>query len=322
MTCVPSRNMNQSNLLLNSFSCVFQIFAGYYLLLGTNKKFKDYFDISGIFKNWNIDHSHTQEVINECKAFLDKYPDEILENLKKTVNELDKAKINKFQQSIVSLIRAEEKAKNIEEKTKKLIKLCDELHLEIPVYFRKSGSTADLENGPESDFFLFMRPFYIYFGVLSLGMLVLGGLFNEWHKLINLNFINLVSTLIYFSLLKGILYNKYKKDIYKTSVDPAKTFLQSIFTIFVLILIPWSLFNKIAFIGYLLGEETISYPDLQVFVCVFMVLMPILTHALTLYTLVRKYNQVKELKEYLIPITLIEVPSEMKDMGPTNIPGL
>ena len=194
--------MDNPGLVLHHFGHIFEIFAGYYLLLGASKTFNEYFNVTVVFKNWPTNYSSISEAVKKSKQFETETFKTITKDQPIDFNDLEPWYIRTRQKS--------SDVKKITRKANKLYKLGAFLERQIILHYDHNNSG----NASETEFYKFIRPIYIYFGILCITLLVLAGVYEKDHKENTLAIINFISLIIYLIFLFCILRNMVYLSIY------------------------------------------------------------------------------------------------------------
>ncbi len=193
-----------------------------------------------------------------------------------------------FDSNDKSLNKYEKEVNNV----KKLSKLGEGLKNQVELHF---GTDSDGKEESETEFYKFIKPFYIFFGSLSMAILAVSGFYDEWHRIYAINLLNWMAVLIYLFLLiqaiGGAFFNRRP-----IAINPIRTFIFSIIVLTIVIFTPSSYYESIMAIPYSISTSTISYYDLQIISIVALIFFPIVTHIFILSLVVWKHRKVESLK--------------------------
>jgi hypothetical protein len=284
--------MDNESLSLSHFGHLFEVFTGFYLLLGTNAQFHDYLTISQIFKSWPDESKDIQETTIRAKSAKEEWAKE---NRKKGPSTFEDLK--QYQDR---LRKSHKDVERIQQQTNKLASIGDRLEKSINRHFNINNPKSK----EPTEFYKFIRPYYIFFGVLSLSMLIMEGMYDHWKKLDNLATINFFGGFIYVAFLIQICRRKFGM------VNPIRVFMGSIFFFILLLAIPQHYLPCV--LNYcIISSRFIA--DFQVMFVVLLVLLPILTHIITLAILVGQHKKVKKIKENIK--SFVRQPTAPKNIG-------
>lgn len=177
---------------LSGFTCIFQIFCGYYLIIGTNSKYSDYLGIRRLFNDKKVEDlpDNISNILSYSKYSDDSVPDN-LSKLKKKIG-VD--------------------YKELEPKLNKVFHL-------IKIHFNSARIDKQEQVYVETNFMSFYRSIYIIFGLLAMNLLVLAGMENRVSVHTELSIINIacIFILIYSLIFYFRSVNK-RKEFIPTSI--------------------------------------------------------------------------------------------------------
>lgn len=212
-----------SVLSLNNFSSFYEIFGSYYLILGLSADLRKYFNISTWLRPL-IDEKHEKYIKENISNHMEDIAASHVERIKNVVENSSK---NWFVQTCL-FIEGAIKHRNLE--NKKLPKYTKRYHRYLleEKWLIEKNSDLDDDN---TTIFRFLNPIYLYFGLISIGILLLSGLSASWDESINLQIINLTSFIVIcYLLIQVFLLYFFSKII--NSIPKVYVFLLTIFFYF------------------------------------------------------------------------------------------
>jgi hypothetical protein len=265
------------SLSLQNFTSIFEIFAGYYLLLGTNKSFNDYFNIVGVYKSWRKGNEGFSARVKKLAA-----------EMEKTSVTVEPVELNIWQRIQWHNRRSRELTRMQENyfKAEALINQDARWDKQLKLHYDETNPEA------ETDFYKFMKPFYIFFGSLSMCILLMCGFCDQWNEMYNLNVLNILSGAVVAVLLRLVLRNKFRSTRLWI-FPPQYSFILSLVLFPVLIFLPSRIIAKWQFISQDLIPHGISYNDLQVLAASVLIFFPIVIHLGTVLCLMVEQNVMK-----------------------------
>ncbi len=318
---------DHSGLSLHHFGHIFEVFACYYLLLGTNKAFHNYFNLSVLFRNWPATLQEKKTRITTIQGFLENW----VTTITFPSNE------NNFFKQIFILIKHWKrlrKKSQLNNQALKINKLLIFLDFHLDSHFKEKSQKIEngrcdecgkhkcgncgvekLDKDSETDFHKFITPYYIYFGTLSVSLLVYCGIYEKWKMMNNLQFVNIITLVILIVLAMRLFQNKYYYKKFD-GFDPLNVFGWSIFGLFVSIIVPHYWVDVICIIPNLIPEYLITLNDLQIMGVVALVLLPVVLHLTFLCRIVHKHKKMEKLYSKLISGGV--ETSDFPEILPTN----
>ena len=281
--------MDNESLSLQNFSSVFELFAGYYLLLGTNKKFHDYFNIGRVFKTWTSNYNEIEDMTSNAGR--------IESELLKTISK-DQQPENNVKSHRNWLRKRKRQVNDVEKRMKDAVRLSAKgkiLKNQVELHF---GADENQNTEKEKGFYKFIKPFYIFFGCLSLVILAFAGFYNEWHRIHTLNIFNGLAIVIILILFIQVSVNAFLQTPLFTA-NPIVIFILSIFSLVIIALIPCRMYVQYMKLPYDIDPTIISYNDFQVILMVGLILIPIIIHIVALTVVVLKHRRVEKIKSKL-----------------------
>jgi len=291
--------------LLN-FTSVLELLCAYYLLLGITEKLRNYLEITTWFKDW-IDNDYTNE----------KKLEDIENNLK--MNEdfnnkhlQDSITRGSFVKKILSVCSHQMKDQIIKQKKKKkkrILKKIELLRRKIPLFYpvlvTVEGSNESLDDEYSTRYLesakqdhskitysMLIRPVYLYFGVLSIYLLIMAGSFTAFKRELALSWINFFSFVMLVCFLATLIYRKFRGN-YVKFFTPVKTFLLTIAIIGILVVLPKELLAEISIVPYGIPAEIIPNSNFQVILCIILRVTPLLINIFSLTYIVNKLHTVR-----------------------------
>ena len=234
---------------LNQFSAIFQILLAFYLGNAISGKFNHFFSIESNFKKF-IDSSYVLvkqkvevENLNSALGGVDL----LQEQLQK--NKLKKRKIN------VDISHAR-------------VNILYDKYIEPKVY-------ANHEHNTNSNLHNCLKPFYLFFGIYTLCLLILSGFMKSWERGINLSNLNLVA----FIALLFLLCRMYVISSYCKYWGCIRAFIISII-LFIIIFLPAKVFAKHSVVGDSVFDKTLNIDghDFQIILALFLALSIFIIH--------------------------------------------
>jgi len=193
-------------IVLQNFSSILEILTVYYIGSATSENFKNFFGINETF-GIALKKNELFPVLKELR-----YDDVKIDGESITQAELQrKAKEAKKIGAILSI------------------------YVQIDKLVKKKYNYLDSPN-----LFKCLRPFYIYFGTLAFGFLLLSGLIEKWHRSYSLIFLNSVSIVMVLILIRKM----WKIGDHHKHWGTIKSFIFSVAIIILIISIPENLANK------------------------------------------------------------------------------
>lgn len=303
-------------LVLNNFSSLFEIFCVYYLALGVSKFFNDYFDVSKWFKDWI-----NNDFINSNKLT------EIEKDIQTRSLNLGSETVQKIStaRNLVSVIfhsckhyfklRANRKKARLR---KTLITKVQKLILFVDFHYPQKDEVNNSEivskfligfkdvEIKKPNYFQLIRPIYLYFGILSLGLLFLSGYYSERDKAQTLAILNTISISVTLFFIFQLLVSHFNKIPF-IQISPIKAFLSTLLILIIVLPLPNRYIEKISIFPFFISESFLSFSDFQIILSLVLLVSPLLIHIISLVSLIALLKNVRKI--YRQTITLLIEPT-------------
>ncbi len=314
--------------LLN-FSSVFELLCAYYLLLGISEKLRNYFEISTWFKDW-IDNDYIYESkLKEIESYLTAIEETNNRQLQDQIT--SKRFIGKLQMICSHWVK-DKKIRLKKWRKKRIVSKIQFLQKKLPVFYptiqTENGilpnegeySTSFLEEARQDNskitYSMLIRPVYLYFGVLSIILLILAGSYSSLKREFALSIINGFSLLLLCLFIVCLFVKKYRCR-FITFLTPVKAFLATLIIIGLIVVIPEHFLTIFDLIPYFLPSNIIHNSNFQVILCVVLHLTPLLINITSLAFIVRKLQKVRNYYR-----NTISFPGKESIVKPSEIPRL
>jgi len=289
----------ENTLSFQNFTSILELFAGYYLLLGTNPTFSDFFNVTGVFHNWQNAYKTLEPQIPHLETLLTRAHDSTKVNGNIT---LSKQLTDQF----AVLLK----------KGKKLTRMHNRWQPFIHLHFHPDNTPTTTERDQkESIFFRFFKSYYVFFGAYAMAVLVLGGFCEAWQKFYHLNFLHILATVVLVFLIISVCSIRLIRLQSRFVVTVATFTGSAIVFALVCFLLPARFFVKIQFINYWWFDH--SYQDVQILWGVFLIFFPVLVHLFTLMMVGYLCNRFTAIAGELLPwLPSVQQPVKI----PTKLP--
>jgi len=303
--------MGATALSLQDFTSIFEIFTGYYLLLGLNKSVSDYFNISGPFRS---DSENYESIVN-IETTANKFEQEALAEIDSS-RPVTKTRKERKMQLLWERKKVNELDKTMEpfERFTEMGKWYGRL-VKSHFGYNEQGSAPDKVS--ETEFFAFIRPFYIYYGLMAITVLILSGMYKAWDRIHVLSVVNCISFAIGLFLLTKAVLITIRKPKKISLINPIFALLFSLFFFISILSIPCRIYDKML-IPFPI-DHLISYEDFHVSFSVLIILFPIIVHIICLMIVAYTQKQYVKLKERL-PIELRTPAATVPTSQPGSLP--
>lgn len=273
-------------LSLNNFSSFYEIFGSYYLILGLSADLRKYFNISTWLRPI-IDEKHEKYIKESISNHLADIAASHEERIKNVVENATK---NWITQIILFIKGILEFRKLESRKLPKYAKMYNRYVKEEKWLIEKSSDVEDVN----TTIFRFINPIYLYFGLISIGILLLSGLSVSWDESINLQIINLASFfVICFLLFQVFLLYTFDKII--NSISKVYVFLLTIIFLFLVLVIGNIESLKPYFIILNNADPNICKLNTQIIFAIIFPLIPLILHIILLVRLIFLQKRIAKL---------------------------
>lgn len=316
--------------LLN-FTSVFELLCAYYLLLGISEKLRNYFEISTWFRDWIANDYIYENNLDQIESYLKAIEETNNRQLQEHI--ASKGFLGKIRMVFSHLLKDIEIG--IKKRGKK--RIMDKIHFlrrKLPIFYptiqTENGispneaeySTSFLEaareDGDKITYSMLIRPVYLYFGVLSIILLILAGSYSSLKREFALSLINSFSIILLGVFLFCLFVKKYRCH-FITILSPVKAFLLTLILIGLIIVIPERFLAFLGLIPNFLPSNSIRNSNFQVILCIVLHLTPLLINITSLAFIVRKLQVVRNYYRNTISLPLKEriiIPGEIPKLGP------
>lgn len=250
-----------TDLSLQSFSSIFEILLAYYIGTATSERINNIF---GVEENFVA-------LFNENKLF------------KLNADNLRKINQGIFRDANISLMSAPDKKKHENES-----KLYATL---IQLANKKERLEEQKERIFDGNLLWFcLRPFYVFFGLYSLWLLILGGILDNWRRYDAIMYLNWIAFIVLITAVLRTLFRVSLKTDY-SHWGPVRALSVSSLG-FLVLFMPNHVLDKCPHVfscnWFISFFDNLSYIDLHIVISVFLALSVIILHVI--YLLVYAYK--------------------------------